>query len=161
MRKIDPYQLKKIYAMAHGMGISSGSREDELHILVYGLTGKESIKGLTYREAADVIDRLEGISQEAQAPPKNRMKTHSQRPGGITAGQQKKIWALMYELESYDEKPAGASLGERLCAIIKKELGTDALPKNPFAWIDFKAGNHLIEVLKGYLRNEEKKRGVV
>ncbi len=69
------------------------------------------------------------------------------------SGQQKKIWALMYELAKYDKKPGSVSLGDRLCAIIKKELGTDAIARTPFAWIDFDSGNKLIEVLKGYVKS--------
>ena len=77
----------------------------------------------------------------------------------MTAGQQRKIWALMYELKKYDKEPNHVQLGERLCAVIKKELGTDALAKSPFAWISFSQGNTLIEVLKGYVENEKRKEG--
>ena len=53
----------------------------------------------------------------------------------------------MYRLQ--DASPSKAPLGDRLCAIIKKELGMDAFPKDPFAWISYKDGNKLVEVLKG------------
>lgn len=159
MRKIDPYQMKKIYAIAHALGITEpGNREDELHLLVLGLTGKESIRGLTYREASTVAARLEEL-QGGEAPPKRKKqeREHPSRPGGITSGQQKKVWALMYELKKYDEVPNEVHLGDRLCAVIKKELGVDAIARKPFAWLDFGQGNHLIEVLKGYVVNAERR----
>lgn len=48
-------------------------------------------------------------------------------------------------------------LGDRLCAVIKKEFHADATAKNPFAWISFEQGNDLIETLKRYVANEKRK----
>ena len=133
MRKIESFQMKKIYAIGHALGITGNGSEDELHILVSGVTGKDSIKELSYQEAMAVIKRLEDLQGGTAAPkPSSRKpKEHSQRPGGVTSGQQKKIWALMYELKKSD--------------------------KNPFAWLTFSQGNTLIEVLKGYLKSLERK----
>lgn len=89
-------------------------------------------------------------------PPRHRPKAYTERPGGATAGQQRKVWALMYELQKRDTAPSTASLGERLCGIIKKELKVDAGPTQPFAWLDFHACNKLIEVLKKYVANVKK-----
>lgn len=61
-----------------------------------------------------------------------------------------------FEANNADSK---APLGDRLCAIIKKELGMDAFPKDPFAWIGYKDGNKLVEVLKGYVKTAQKSRG--
>lgn len=58
---------------------------------------------------------------------------------------------MMYELQKRDTAPSAASLGERLCGIIKKELQVDAVPAQPFAWLTFQDGNKLIEVLKKYV----------
>lgn len=160
MRKIDPYQMKKIYAISSALGMTEqGNREDELHLLVAGLTGKESVKKLTYREAQAVIGKLSQL-QGSQTPPNpKREREHPSRPGGVTNGQQKKIWALMYELQKYDEAPSIVSLGDRLCAVIKKEMGIDAIARSPFAWLDFDQGRRLIEVLKKYIESTRKKRG--
>lgn len=35
----------------------------------------------------------------------------------------------------------------------------DAFPKDPFAWISYKDGNKLVEVLKGYVKTAQKSRG--
>lgn len=161
MKKIEAFQMKKIYAIGNALGIVRTGGGDELHTLVMGLTGKESIKALTYREASAVIARLEELQGRTVSPSreKNRKsrKEHPERPGGVTASQQKKIWALMYELKKYDTEPCGAPLGDRLCAVIKKELHVDAIPKNPFAWLTGSQGNDLIEKLKRYVDSAAKK----
>ena len=124
------YQIRKIYAIGGALGmVKRGEDDDLLHELVNGMTGKTSIKELTYGEACKVIGE----------------------------GQQRKIWALMYKLQA--ASPSKAPIGDRLCAIIKKELGIDAVPKNPFAWIDYKGGKKMVEVLKGYVKTAEKARG--
>lgn len=162
MRMIEQFQIRKIYAIGNALGIK-GSRtgEDELHVLVGGVTGKDSIKSLTYKEACAVIARLEELQGKAASPrPRSRKpKEHEERPGGATSGQQKKIWALMYELKKQDEVPNDVQLGERLCAVIKKELGADASARDPFAWVTFEQGNNLIEILKGYVASARKRGG--
>ena len=159
MRKIESFQMKKIYAIGHALGITGTGSEDELHVLVSSVTGKDSIKELSYQEAMAVIKRLEDLQGGTAAPKpfSRKPKEHSQRPGGVTSGQQKKIWALMYELKKRDKSPNEVPLGDRLCAVIKKELHVDAIAKNPFAWLTFSQGNALIEVLKGYLKSLDRK----
>lgn len=158
MKNIETFQIRKIYAIANALGITQTDGEDELHTLVTTLTGKESIRELTYREGAVVITRLEelqGCFPKSKRP--KSKKEHPKRPGGVTAAQQKKIWALMYELKKYDTSPCTVPLGDRLCAVIKKELGMDAVVKSPFAWVTFAQGNKLIEMLKRYTDSAKRK----
>ena len=159
MRAIEQFQIRKIYAIGNALGIKASGNEDELHVLVGGVTGKDSIKSLTYQEACTVIARLEELQGKTASPkPRSKMpKEHQSRPGGVTSGQQKKIWFLMYELKKYDEVPNDVQLGDRLCAVIKKEFGADAIAKNPFAWITFEEGNNLIEILKRYVASARKR----
>lgn len=159
MRTIEQFQIRKIYAIGNALGIKASGSEDELHTLVGGVTGKDSIKSLTYREACAVIARLEELQNKSASPKPvcKKPKEHQSRPGGVTAGQQKKIWALMYELKKYDAVPNDVMLGDRLCAIIKKELGIDATAKKPFVWLSFEHGNRLIEILKGYVTSTRKR----
>ena len=159
MRTIEQFQLRKIYAIGNALGINATGSGDELHTLVGGVTGKDSIKSLTYHEACAVIARLEELQGKTAKPGNSRPKEHGSRPGGVTSGQQKKIWALMYELKKYDEVPNDVQLGDRLCAVIKKEFGADAIAKDPFAWISFEQGNSLIEILKGYVKSAGKRGG--
>lgn len=161
MRKIDACQMKKIYAIGNALGIKGFGHDDELHTLVAGVTGKDSIKNLTYQEAGAVMKRLEEL-QGAAAPPKaekRRPKEYASRPGGVTSGQQRKIWALMYELKKYDAVPNDVSLGDRLCKILKKEMHVDAVARTPFVWLTYTQGNHLIEILKGYVTSAQRKGG--
>lgn len=159
MRTIEQFQIRKIYAIGNALGIKASGSGDELHALVVGVTGKDSIKSLTYQEACAVITRLEELQGQPASPKGkgSKAKEHQCRPGGVTAGQQKKIWALMYELKKYDEVPNDVQLGDRLCAVIKKEFGADAVAKNPFVWISFEQGNNLIEILKGYVKSARKR----
>lgn len=160
MRKIDAYQMKKIYAIGNVLGIRGSGHDDELHTLVAGVTGKESIKSLTYQEAGAVIKRLTELQGTAASPPPNRRpKKRESRPGGVTSGQQKKIWALMYELKKYDAVENDVSLGDRVCKILKKEMHVDAVARAPFIWLTFAQGNTLIEILKGYVASAQKKGG--
>lgn len=158
MKKIEAFQIKKIYAIGNALGIAeSGCREDDLHVLVCGTTGKASIRGLSYEEADAVISKLEQ-QQGIVSPPKRKRKDkkHLAVPGGITEGQQRKVWALMYDLKKCDAEPNSIPVGERLCGIIRKELKVECLARNPFVWLDFSAGNKLIEVLKNYVSNAKR-----
>ncbi len=160
MKKIEGYQIRKFYAIGHTLGIVDPKEpEDELHALVRGITGKDSIRELTYREAGMVLARLEGLQKAPPERKPGKPKEHRSRPGGITSGQQKKVWALMYRLKACDPVPCSAGLGDRLCAVIRKELGVDALARDPFAWVTFEQGNALIEMLKRYVASSEKKGG--
>lgn len=163
MKNIEAFQIKKIYAIGNALGIvENGNSNDNLHVLIAGATGKDSVKGLTYMEANAIIAQLERLQTKPKdAPPKKASnKKYDSVPGGVTAGQQKKIWALMYELKKYDKEPSTAALGDRASAIIKKELKVDSVAKNPFAWLDFSSGNKLIEILKKYISSAKKQMGV-
>ena len=50
---------EKIYAIAGALGMKSRDGDDALHDLVFGMTGKQHISGLTSAEAYDVIAELE------------------------------------------------------------------------------------------------------
>ena len=158
MAAINAQQIKKIYAIGNALGIvERGNDDDDLHAMVSAMTGKGSIKALSYQEAEEIIDRLQ--HQQGGPAPRKTKRQHPEQAGGVTSGQQKKAWALMYQLQSYDKVPSATPLGERLCAIIKKEFGIDAGTQTPFIWMDFKAGNKLLEVLKGYVSTAKKKAG--
>ena len=52
MAAIATQQIRKIYAIGNALGIvERGNAEDSLHDLVSSLTGKDSLKALTYAEA--------------------------------------------------------------------------------------------------------------
>ncbi len=151
IKGIEPWQIKKMWAISKSLGMTS----DDLH----SMAGVDSLKELDTRTANDIIARLEGL-QGTHAPPKPKTtKVHREIVGGATDGQQRKVWALMYELEKYDTEPNLSTVGERLCGIIRKELKIDCLPKKPFIWINFETCNKLIEIIKKYVQNEKRKAG--
>lgn len=119
MAAINGQQIKKIYAIGNALGIvERGNEEDALHSLVAAVTGKASVRALTSTEAQAVISELQ--QRQGTPPPRRKPKTHTERPGGATAAQQRKVWALLYELQKADTAPSRATLGQRLCGILKK-----------------------------------------
>lgn len=156
MPNITTYQIRKIYAIGGALGMRGAHRQDALHDLVNSMTGKASVKELTYSEACRVIGELEA-RQGTPPPRKGGRPLRKTAPGRVSEGQQRKIWALMYQLA--EASPSTAQLGDRLCAIIKKTLGVDAFPAKPFAWVTYRGANTLIETLKGYVATARKKAG--
>lgn len=161
-KRLETWQLKSIYALAGGLKMTQHKdHQDDLHILVYGITGKSSIKALSGTEADIILTELrERMKLSNQCTlPRQKNKLYAERPGGVTQGQRDKIWALMYDLQKQDTTPPQSTLGRRLCAIIHKELHLDAGAKDPFCWMAYKDGNRLIEVLKGYVATAKRKVG--
>lgn len=157
MKGIEAFQIKKIYAIGNALGIvENGNKDDNLHTLIGNVTGKDSVKELTYNEANVIISQLEQLQGKVAPPKKSASKKHEAVPGGVTEAQQRKVWALLYELKKYDKEPSTAAIGDRLCGIIRKELKVDSMVKNPFAWLDFSSGNKLIEILKKYVSSAKK-----
>ena len=154
MASINTYQIRKIYTIASALGMKGSDKDDALHDLVSGMTGKTSVRELSYADACRVIGELEA-RQGTPPPRKSGRPLRRSTPGRVSEGQQRKIWALMYQIET--ASPSTAPLGDRLCAIIKKELGIEAFPRDPFVWVDYKGGNKLIETLKGYVKTARKK----
>ena len=76
----------------------------------------------------------------------------------MSDGQQRKVWRLMYQLEKLDEKPSAARLGDRLCGIIRKEIHIDCIARQPFRWLTYQQGVKLIEILKKYVANAQRRK---
>lgn len=147
-------QIRTIYALGAASGIlERGNKADDLHGLVDALTGSSSISRLTEAQGRTVIAELRRRAGDAPQS-RRKPKQHPTTPGGVTEGQQRKIWKLMYELAKIS--PSGAAIGERLCGVIRKELGVDAVPPDPFRWMDYKQGGRLIESLKKYVNHADR-----
>lgn len=148
---IDDRQRRRIFGAAHALGMDN----NDLHALAADVTGKDSLKALTAREADEVVRELERRQQSAPPPPKARKpRQHPEHPGGPTSEQQRKVWAMMYDLQAMDTEPSSLSLGERLCGIIRKELHVSATARGPFAWLTCEQCSRLIDILdKGYVPN--------
>lgn len=158
MEKIIKQQIKSIYAIGASLDmVERDNHDDALHQLVEGITGKSSVATLTYDEGNSVITELMQRMKLSHLPPapqkKRNTKKREEVPGGMTEGQQRKVWSLMYELKRFDSQPSVATLGERLCGIIKRQFNIDAMAQKPFQFIRREDGNKLIEILKSYCEN--------
>lgn len=150
VKTIQPWQIKKMWAISKALGME----KDDL----YALIGADSLHELDMKKANEAISRLNQM-QGSYTPTKTNKKAHTEVSGMATEGQQRKVWALMYQLQEFDSPPSSATLGERLCGIIKKELKISATLEKPFIWLDFKSTNKLIEILKKYISSASKKGG--
>lgn len=154
-------EIRKIYALGARLGlVESNNKNDALHALVEGITGKDSVSKLNADEYKEVMTELYTrlrLSQLEPPPERRSKKRYESNPGKITEGQQRKVWALMYQLAGCDTEPSTASLGERLSGIIKRQFGVDATERQPMRWLSYKQGNQLIEIIKNYVKSAERK----
>ena len=156
-------QVQRIYGMGAALNMldNSNHKDDMLHNLVYNITGQDRIKQLTdsdYKKVVAELSQRIKISQlQAPEKPRSSNKRYNTTAKGMTAGQQRKVWALMYQLAGCDTTVTAATKGERLCGIIKKELHIDATSQRPFEWLGYNDGNKLIDILKAYVKSAERK----
>ncbi len=144
-------QIQRIYKLGAVLNLI---KNDDLHALVYNLTGKTHVSQLNDNEYKLVENELtERIKlSHLSPPPKKRKKCGCTRDSaGMTEGQQKKVWQLMYALAGRDRKPSSATVGIRLCGIIKRQFKIDVTAQQPFRWLNYRQGSQLIEILKGYV----------
>jgi len=150
---------KRLYALASDLGmVKSNNKDDPFHQLVYGLTGKEHVSELTPAEARAV---------QAELQERMKLKNHSKPlkknkktvPGMMTIPMQKLAWALAYKLEELDKKSPPVPANIRLAGAVRKVLGITAAPEEPLKWVRFQQGMKLIEQLKRYVRNAERRSG--
>lgn len=148
-------QIQRIYKLGAALGLV---KNDELHTLVFGIAGKEHVSQLSEDEYKAVEhELLERLKVQHLIPPPKPKKQRSASPSGMTAGQQNKVWQLMYRLAACDQQPNSAALGTRLCGIIKRQFHIDATAQQPFRWLDYQQGSQLIEFLKKYVSSAEQK----
>ena len=163
MAAITKEQIKRVYALGAGAGLlERGSKEDNLHSLVYGQTGKASIRALTVAEFQTVERELLRLMQlgNRMVPLKQegrrRQDAPEAVPGMMTQEQQGRAWRLVYRL--CELEPRQATAGERMCGAIRKILEIQSGVEDPFRWVDFDAGSKLIEQLKRYVRSAERRK---
>lgn len=158
-------QRQRLFGMAKQLGLlDKDGEKDLLHTLMSSLTGKDSVKLLTADDYRTVIKELavRMKTSNLQAPPAPRKQKKpapqtQQTRNGITEGQRSKVWYLMYELQGCDRQINTATLGERLCGIIRRELKVDCTASKPMQWLSYEQGSKLIEVVKSYCRSAEQR----
>lgn len=153
-------RTQKIYALGSRLGLlENGNKDDLLHNLVFRLTGKKHISCLNEAEYKIVInDMYTQLKIDSYEEPPHPKPRYESVPGMMSIGQQKMAWKLMYQLKESDIGSPSAALGDRLCGIIKKELQTDASPKQPFRWLSYAQGSKLIEILKKYVNSARRRK---
>ena len=146
--------VKKLYAKAAVLGmVEPGSHEDAFHQLVYGMTGKESVKALTEPEFRRVENELK---RRLRSRPSDRRPEQQETPGMMTKAQRDMAWRQIYTLAALS--PSRASEGERMAGAVRKILGITASPKEPLKWVSKEDGSRLIDTLKRYVRTAQKKK---
>jgi hypothetical protein len=133
MAPISAAQMRKIYASARELGMDN----DLLHAHINSMTGKDSLKELTVREAVKLIDSLTG----APTNPKS---------SGMTQKQFAYINMLMKDLGWMTED--GKRDYKRLNGFCSKRYGIDH-----YTWLTSSMASKVIEGLKNMLK-EQKER---
>ena len=146
---------KVLYAIASNAGlVEHGNKEDPFHQIIYGITGKSSVKDLTNREMKlvenEIRNRCKNISSD-------KIKNQESIKGMMSPAQQSLAWRLMYQIQSYDVKTSSQTIGARLAGVVRKTLNITASETDPLRWVNAENGNKLIETLKRYEKSAEKK----
>jgi len=159
MGAITKEQVRRIYALGAAAGVlKAGDKDDDLHAIVFRVTGKTSIKDLTSNEFSEVehelLPLLQGKNRCPQLPPPGKYDA----AGRMTRAQQRLAWRYIYRLRDLDTSRSTATAGERMVGVIKKELGVDAYVTDPFRWLSPGQGGMLIEKLKQYVASAERRK---
>lgn len=134
MDGISPGQRNRIWAMAGQAGID----KDQLHDLVRGATGKESIRLLSRREAAEVIDRLAALTG-APAVRTAAVPAAGGRTIRMKLASRRQVWKIR-QLEA--QLGWGGDPG-RLRGFLRRMAQTDDLQ-----WLTFYDAGKVIEAMK-------------
>lgn len=152
-------QIRRIYGMGAVLGIKGSDKDDLLHELVFGITGKTSVKELDERQAQSVISEL--IHRMRFGNPdraKKSKKDHDGSYGMATKEQQNLCWRYCYRLKELDPNPDSADVGDRMVGAIRKVCGTNIVTKeDPFRCVTQEACAKLIEQLKRYVNTAERR----
>ena len=149
MTMISTSQISRIYAAARNLGMSTRGDGDDLHALVYAVTGKDSIRQLTAVEAREVIRELD--KRSVPADPHRRRSAPNPSvypPGQMTPSQINKCWRLIYSVCASD--PSDVPPADRLAGAAERFIGQrpNMMAKNPFRFFTQEQGSKLIESLK-------------
>jgi hypothetical protein len=157
-------QIKRIYGMGAVLGIKGSGKDDLLHELIFGMTGKTSVKELDDKEAQSVVSELiHRLRFGNPDSPKTETKSNNKsEPDGnygmATPEQQKLCWRYCYRLKELDPNPNSADVGDRMVGAIRKVCGTNMTPKeDPFRCVTQESCAKLIEQLKRYVNTAERK----
>lgn len=126
-----------IYAIAKSPQL--GMTDEELHLLVGGMTGKDSLKELTSRELMDLTTKLQEMRDSASG--KKDKHNFTRRGNRATERQRRKMYMLMKELGWTDKRVRGFA---------RKMVGTETIE-----WLNHEQCAILIEGMKKLIDHQE------
>ena len=126
-----------IYAIAKSPQL--GMTDEELHLLVGGMTGKDSLKELTKRELMDLTTKLQEMRDSASG--KKDKRNFTRRGNRATERQRRKMYMLMKELGWTDKRVRGFA---------RKMVGTETIE-----WLNHEQCAILIEGMKKLIDHQE------
>lgn len=126
-----------IYAIAKSPQL--GMTDEELHLLVGGMTGKDSLKELTKRELIDLTTKLQEMRDSASG--KKDKRNFTRRGNRATERQRRKMYMLMKELGWTDKRVRGFA---------RKMVGTETIE-----WLNHEQCAILIEGMKKLIDHQE------
>ena len=141
---------KHIFGKAKEIGITDN---EDLHALVSYACGKESLKEITKQDYLLIIKELEKRFSESYKRKKSSSAPQTRAVSGMSEGQIKMVWHLMYELKKFDTKPVTATLAqligiENYIKLSKRFGGDSSLYIQKFSEISKNARNR--EIRKKY-----------
>ncbi len=142
MKMISKNEIRKLYAVASVHGLVDRGHDDDLHLIIYNMFKKESVKDLTENQYKKVLKYLDNL-------------TNNTENGMITNKQKQYVNTLMQKLAKIS--PSKTSNNERLAGIVHKHLNMTAIPQESLIWVTKKQAQKLIVVLKDYIEFETKK----
>ena len=149
-------KVRQIFALANKLDMSDGTHSDDLHYLIYRVTGKSSVRDLTEGEAVSVIKELQQYVDLAELdkrapPPRNDAL--------ISDAQISCIFGKMHKLVSYDISPSEVPFRDRLSGVLSKVTGLQINSSDDmFKGLTEAQGAAVIEELKRYIRTAANRR---
>ena len=133
--------IKRIWAIAKSPEL--GLTDEELHLFVQTLTGKDSIRALSQREAQKVIGELGHMKDSAK-----KAEGRKKHPSGksSTENQRKKIYMLAKQL--------GWNRQARVNGMCRRMFKVSSVE-----WLNYRQCSDLIEALKKMVERNEGKEG--
>ena len=126
-----------IYAIAKSPQL--GMTDEELRLLVGGMTGKDSLKELTSRELLELTTKLQDMKDSASG--KKSARNFTRNGNRATERQRRTMYMLMKDLGWNDKRIRGFA---------KKMVGTETIE-----WLNHEQCAALIEGLKKMLEHQE------
>jgi len=136
-----PASIRTLWAIAKSPELDLS--DDDLHVIVYGKTGKESMKELTQGEINTLARTLQNMKDAAQTTPHDKRTDEGGDPR--TVNLRRKIFALCGELGWNDDNRRINGFVKRMCGVERVE------------WLSLWQCNKVVEALKKMIDRQQGK----